>query len=256
MARYPATGLRVLGGADRVTLSTYPYLLLTLRAGFNGIDGGLEEASRSLGRSPLITFVRVTLPLLRPALAAGILLVALYVLSDFGAVSMLATTPLPVPSTFSMKTRLTGVTLQRWVDAGRLLQSGPAIRCPTEGPRSHQSFRGRRCPSADILAVRAVAGSLAHDARCDRSARTRRSACHHRHMAPSRFGQRPSPLVRVGPILNATGASLVAAGVVWCRDSGASWLSVSPRNLAPHSSVSATSLRASGHRGGALSRLL
>ena len=72
-----------------LTLSTYPYLLLTLRAGFLGIDTGVEEASRSLGHSPLTTFFRVTLPLLRPALAAGILLVALYVLSDFGAVSML-----------------------------------------------------------------------------------------------------------------------------------------------------------------------
>ena len=72
-----------------LTLSTYPYLLLTLRAGFLGIDTGVEEASRSLGRSSLTTFLRVTLPLLRPALAAGVLLVALYVLSDFGAVSML-----------------------------------------------------------------------------------------------------------------------------------------------------------------------
>jgi len=72
-----------------MTLFTYPYLLLTLRAGLQGIDPSFEEASCSLGRSPLRTFMTVTLPLLRPAIAAGTLLVALYVLSDFGAVSML-----------------------------------------------------------------------------------------------------------------------------------------------------------------------
>ncbi|MEX2534120.1 MAG: iron ABC transporter permease [Trueperaceae bacterium] len=72
-----------------MTLVSYPYLLLTLRAGLHGLDPKLEEASRSLGRSSWTTFMRVTLPLLRPAIAAGMLLVALYVLSDFGAVSML-----------------------------------------------------------------------------------------------------------------------------------------------------------------------
>ncbi|UCH25174.1 MAG: iron ABC transporter permease [Trueperaceae bacterium] len=72
-----------------LTLFTYPYLLLTLRAGFRGIDPSLEEASRSLGLSPWKTFFKVTLPLLRPSIAVGSLLVALYVLSDFGAVSML-----------------------------------------------------------------------------------------------------------------------------------------------------------------------
>lgn len=72
-----------------MTATTYPYLLLTLRAGLLGIDPALEEASRSLGRSTWKTFFKVTLPLLRPAIAVGVLLVALYVVSDFGAVSML-----------------------------------------------------------------------------------------------------------------------------------------------------------------------
>jgi iron(III) transport system permease protein len=53
------------------------------------MDPGLEEASRSLGRPRSATFVLVTLPLLRPAIVAGGLLVALYTLSDFGAVSLL-----------------------------------------------------------------------------------------------------------------------------------------------------------------------
>ncbi|KKK66382.1 hypothetical protein LCGC14_2964650, partial [marine sediment metagenome] len=72
-----------------LTLFTFPYLLLPLRAAWRGIDRSLEEASRGLGKSRRQTFLRVTLPQLRPALAAGGLLVALYTLSDFGAVSIL-----------------------------------------------------------------------------------------------------------------------------------------------------------------------
>jgi len=72
-----------------LTLFNYPYLLLALRAGLQGLDPSVEEAARNLGRGPLRSFFTVTLPLLRPALAAGVVLIALYVLSDFGAVAML-----------------------------------------------------------------------------------------------------------------------------------------------------------------------
>jgi iron(III) transport system permease protein len=77
------------GAFAALTLFTFPYVLLTCQAALRGIDPQLEDASRSLGRGPVATFVRVTLPQLRPSAAAGGLLVTLYVLSDFGAVSML-----------------------------------------------------------------------------------------------------------------------------------------------------------------------
>jgi iron(III) transport system permease protein len=77
------------GAFVALTLFTFPYVLLTVQAGLRGMDPALEDASRSLGRGPLATFWRVTLPQLRPSAAAGGLLVTLYVLSDFGAVSML-----------------------------------------------------------------------------------------------------------------------------------------------------------------------
>ncbi|MBI2170159.1 MAG: iron ABC transporter permease [Actinobacteria bacterium] len=67
---------------------SYPYVLLPVRAALLGLDPSLEEASRALGRSPRETFLRVVLPHLRPAVGAGGLLVALYALSDFGAVSL------------------------------------------------------------------------------------------------------------------------------------------------------------------------
>ncbi|MGH3022494.1 MAG: ABC transporter permease, partial [Gaiellaceae bacterium] len=79
-----------LGGAVlSLTISTYPYVYLLAVAAFRELDPALEEASRSLGRSRAQTFRRVTLPVLRPSLGAGALLVALYTLSDFGAVSLM-----------------------------------------------------------------------------------------------------------------------------------------------------------------------
>ncbi|MFB9853762.1 ABC transporter permease [Micromonospora andamanensis] len=72
-----------------LTLCSYPYVLLPVAAALRGADPAQEEVSRSLGRSGWRTFTAVTLRQVRPATAAGALLVALYVLSDFGAVSIL-----------------------------------------------------------------------------------------------------------------------------------------------------------------------
>jgi iron(III) transport system permease protein len=72
-----------------LTLFTYPLVLIPLRAALRRIDPQLEDAARAMGRRPLEVFTSVVLPQLRPALAAGALLVALYVVSDFGAVSIL-----------------------------------------------------------------------------------------------------------------------------------------------------------------------
>lgn len=77
------------GAALTLTFLTYPYVLFTVRAAFLRMDASLEEISRGLGQNPWSTFFRVIMPLLRPAIAAGGLLVALYTLADFGAVSLL-----------------------------------------------------------------------------------------------------------------------------------------------------------------------
>jgi len=76
------------GALLALTLSTYPYLFLALRAGLLAQDPALLESAWSLGLTPARAFWRVTLPLLRPAFASGALLVGLYVLSDFGAVAL------------------------------------------------------------------------------------------------------------------------------------------------------------------------
>jgi iron(III) transport system permease protein len=72
-----------------LTLSTYPFVLLTAAAALQRVDPALEEAARGLGASNWRVFRTITLPQLRPAIGAGALLVALYTLSDFGAVSLL-----------------------------------------------------------------------------------------------------------------------------------------------------------------------
>ena len=76
------------GALLALTLSTYPYFFLALRAGLLAQDPALLESARSLGLTPARAFWRVTVPLLRPAFASGALLVGLYVLSDFGAVAL------------------------------------------------------------------------------------------------------------------------------------------------------------------------
>jgi iron(III) transport system permease protein len=77
------------GAVIVLTLFTFPYVLLPVRAAMRGLDRSMEEAARGLGASGVRAFVRVTAPQLRPAIAAGALLVGLYTLSDFGAVSIL-----------------------------------------------------------------------------------------------------------------------------------------------------------------------
>ena len=77
------------GALLALTVSTYPYFLLALRAGLQSQDPAWLEGARSLGLTPARAFWRVTVPLLRPAFASGALLVGLYVLSDFGAVALL-----------------------------------------------------------------------------------------------------------------------------------------------------------------------
>lgn len=71
-----------------LTLYTYPYVLLTVRAAIRGLDPALEEAAITLDGRRRAMF-RVVAPQLRPAVASGSLLVALYTFHDFGAVSLL-----------------------------------------------------------------------------------------------------------------------------------------------------------------------
>jgi iron(III) transport system permease protein len=77
------------GAALALTLFSYPYVVLSVRGALLRLDPAYEEVGRSLGRGPWRVFGEITLAQLRPAITAGALLVALYSLADFGAVSLL-----------------------------------------------------------------------------------------------------------------------------------------------------------------------
>ncbi|MBA3262269.1 MAG: iron ABC transporter permease [Thermoleophilaceae bacterium] len=77
------------GALLALVLATYPFVFLLCVAALRRTDPALEETARGLGRRPGQVFREVTLPLLRPAIGAGALLVALYTLADFGVVSLM-----------------------------------------------------------------------------------------------------------------------------------------------------------------------
>lgn len=74
-----------------LTLFVYPLAYLSIRAGLRGIDRSAFDAARVLGCTAIGAFRSGILPQLRPSIVGGAVVVALYSLGEFGAVSMLRT---------------------------------------------------------------------------------------------------------------------------------------------------------------------
>ena len=64
----------------------YPYIYLLARSSFESQGNHFVNVSRSLGYSKYESFWKIALPLSRPAIVAGISLVIMETLSDYGAV--------------------------------------------------------------------------------------------------------------------------------------------------------------------------
>lgn len=79
----------LLGSWLVLSLVTFPYVHLLMVPALRALDPAQEEAARGLGADRWKLFRTVTLPQLAPALRSGGLLVALYTMADFGAVSLL-----------------------------------------------------------------------------------------------------------------------------------------------------------------------
>ena len=99
--------IRSLGGAAMMfTFALYPYVYLLARVAFLEQSASLLEAGRTLGLTPARAFVRVSLPLARPAIAAGAALAMMETLADFGTVSY-----------FGVQTFTTGI-FRAWLSMG------------------------------------------------------------------------------------------------------------------------------------------
>ncbi|HXJ65400.1 MAG TPA: ABC transporter permease [Actinomycetota bacterium] len=73
------------GAAVAAAFVSAPFLVLALESGFRAVDQRFEDAARSLGASRWYVFRRITLPEVRPALVAGLLLTWARALGEFGA---------------------------------------------------------------------------------------------------------------------------------------------------------------------------
>jgi iron(III) transport system permease protein len=72
-----------------MTLGTYPLVYLPVMAALRRADPELDDAARGLGAGRLETWWRVSVPLLRPAIVGGAVLVVLTVLAEYGAFEIL-----------------------------------------------------------------------------------------------------------------------------------------------------------------------
>lgn len=83
--------IRSLGAAVIVlSAALYPYVYLLARAAFREQSGATEEVAMSLGAGAIQRFRRVALPLARPAIAAGMAVVMMETVNDFGTVDYFA----------------------------------------------------------------------------------------------------------------------------------------------------------------------
>ncbi len=98
--------IRSRGAAILVmALALYPYVYLLTRSAFREQSGNTYEVARALGAGPWKRFWRVGLPLVRPAIAAGMAIVMMETVSDFGTVEF-----------FAVQTLTTGI-FTTWLEA-------------------------------------------------------------------------------------------------------------------------------------------
>ncbi len=88
----------IFGAIISISFSLFPYVYVLTRASFYYQSNNYIEVGKNLGLSSNETFFRIVLPSARPAIIAGLALVSMECLSDFGTVSF-----------FSVNTLTTGI---------------------------------------------------------------------------------------------------------------------------------------------------
>ncbi len=87
-----------LGSIIAISFSLFPYVYVLTRSSFFFQSNNYIEVGKNLGLTEKETFLKIILPSARPAIIAGLALVAMECLSDFGTVSI-----------FSVSTLTTGI---------------------------------------------------------------------------------------------------------------------------------------------------
>ncbi len=162
--------IRSLPGAAVMFVAVlYPYVYLLARVAFLEQSPSLAEAGRTLGLPAWRAFLRVNLPLARPAIAAGAALACMETLADFGTVSY-----------FGVQTFTTGI-FRAWLSMGEpvaaaklsmillgfvvvLLAAERLARRRArfhESPTSRRRVRVRLSPAASATALAACLAPLA-----------------------------------------------------------------------------------------------
>ncbi len=156
--------VRSVGGAGAMFICVlYPYVYLLARVAFIEQSSRLAEAGRTLGLSPWGSFFRVSLPMARPAIAAGASLALMETLADFGTVSY-----------FGVQTFTTGI-FRAWLSMGEPVSAAKLSvillvfvgvilaveRWARQRARYHQPIAPARHERAALRAARAWGATLA-----------------------------------------------------------------------------------------------
>jgi ABC-type spermidine/putrescine transport system permease subunit I len=95
-----------------------PYLILVLFASLDRIDQRLIESARDLGAPPIAAFWRVVVPLSKPGVLAGIVVVALPMFGDFYTPDLISGSP---------RTSMLGNTINGYIQGGPDKALGSAL---------------------------------------------------------------------------------------------------------------------------------
>ena len=159
--------IRTTWGAAFVIGSVlYPYIYLTARSMFLMQGRTAAEVARTLGAGPLRTFLKVQLPMARPAIVAGLMLVMMETLNDIGAVEYLGvkTLTFSIYETWLNRSDLAGAAQIALV----MLAFVALIAIAERWARRQQRFAGQKAAASshDVIRIRLsglrAAGAIAH----------------------------------------------------------------------------------------------
>lgn len=142
----------MIGAAFILSLTTYPYVFLAVRASLIARSGAMLEAARAYGASPGRTVVRVILPLTRPAIAGGLSLVMMETAADFGVADFFG---VPTLSTGIFRTwqGLGSLTAASQIAAGLFVVAILFMTLEEAGRRGRTSESGRLARKRTAIAL-------------------------------------------------------------------------------------------------------